>query len=84
MVGRWWEIYQREGMEGLKPKRRDHRHGHKRRLDREQVRSIQRMIVDKTPDQLKLLFALSKRKTVQEAIKRHYGVKLTIRTESSK
>ena len=49
-VGRWWGIYQREGMEGLKPRKRGRRHGHKRRLDREQERSIQRMLVDKTPD----------------------------------
>jgi len=79
-IGRWWGIYQREGMDGLKPKKRGRRHGHQRRLDREQERSIQRMLVDKTPDQLKLPFALWTRKAVQEAIAEHYGVKLPIRT----
>ena len=79
-VGRWWGIYRQEGMNGLKAKTRGRRHGEKRRLDREQERSIQRMLVDKTPDQLKLPFALWTRKAVQEAIALHYGVKLPIRT----
>jgi len=71
-IGRWWGINKREGMDGLKPGKRGRRYGHKRRLDREQERSIQRMLVDKTPDQLKLPFALWTRKAVQEAIARHY------------
>ena len=79
-VVRWWRSYRREGMNGLKVKKRGRRHGQKRRLDREQERSIQRMLVDKTPDQLKLPFALWTRKAVQEAIAQHYDVKLPIRT----
>ena len=79
-VGRFWKIYKREGMRGLQLKTRGRRHGHKRRLDHEQERGIQRMLVDKTPDQLKLPFALWTRKAVQEAILEHYGVNLPIRT----
>ena len=79
-VVRWWRSYRREGMKGLKVKKRGRRYGQKRRLDREQERSIQRMLVDKTPDQLKLPFALWTRKAVQEAITQHYDVKLPIRT----
>ena len=79
-VVRWWRNYRQEGMNGLKEKTRGRRHGQKRRLDREQERSIQRMLVDKTPDQLKLPFALWTRKAVQEAIAEHYDVKLPIRT----
>jgi len=79
-VVRWWRNYRQEGMNGLKQKTRGRRHGQKRRLDREQERSIQRMLVDKTPDQLKLPFALWTRKAVQEAIAQHYDVKLPIRT----
>ena len=70
-VGRWWGIYRQEGMNGLKAKTRGRRHGEKRRLDREQERSIQRMLVDKTPDQLKLPFALWTRKAIQGAIAQH-------------
>ncbi len=79
-VVRWWRNYRQEGMNGLKQKTRGRSHGQKRRLDREQKRSIQRMLVDKTPDQLKLPFALWTRKAVQEAIVQHYDVKLPIRT----
>jgi transposase len=79
-VVRWLRNYRQEGMNGLKQKTRGRRHGQKRRLDREQERSIQRMLVDKTPDQLKLPFALWTRKAVQEAIAQHYDVKLPIRT----
>ncbi len=79
-VVRWLRNYRQEGMNGLKQKTRGRRHGQKRRLDREQERSIQRMLVDKTPDQLKLPFALWTRKAVQEAIAQHYNVKLPIRT----
>ena len=79
-VVRWLRNYRQEGMNGLKQKTRGRRHGQKRRLDREQERSIQRMLVDKTPDQLKLPFALWTRKAVQEAIVQHYDVKLPIRT----
>ena len=79
-VVRWLRNYRQEGMNGLKQKTRGRRHGQKRRLDREQERGIQRMLVDKTPDQLKLPFALWTRKAVQEAIAQHYDVKLPIRT----
>ena len=79
-VRRWWKSYQKEGIKGIKLKTRGRRYGHKRRLDHEQERSIQRMLVDKTPDQLKLPFALWTRKAVQEAIAERYGVKLPIRT----
>lgn len=79
-VGRWWRIYQREGMRGLQLKKRGRSHGEKRRLTHEQEKSIQRMLIDKTPDQLKLPFALWTRKAVQEAILQHHGMKLPIRT----
>ena len=79
-VVRWLRNYRQKGMNGLKQKTRGRRHGQKRRLDREQERSIQRILVDKTPDQLKLPFALWTRRAVQEAIAEHYGVKLPIRT----
>jgi len=79
-VGRWWGIYRNEGLKGLKAKKRGRSQGEKRRLSSEQERSIQRMLVDKTPDQLKLPFALWTRRAVQEAIAEHYGVKLPIRT----
>jgi transposase len=79
-VGKWYGIYKREGLEGLKLRRRGRSCGEKRRLTPDQERRIQRMLVDKTPDQLKLPFALWTRKAVQEAIGEHFGLKIPIRT----
>jgi transposase len=79
-VGRWSQTYKKAGMKGLQVKKRGRSHGQKRRLTQEQEKSIQGMIVDKTPDQLKLPFALWTRKAVQEAIMQHHGVNLPIRT----
>jgi len=79
-VVRWWRVYCQGGKKGLALKTRGRRYGQKRRLDCEQERGIQRMLVDKTPDQLKLPFALWTRKAVQEAIMQEYGIQLPIRT----
>ena len=79
-VGRWWRFFQREGMNGLQLKKRGRGHGEKRRLTPDQEKRIQKMLIDKTPNQLKLPFALWTRKAVQEAILQHHGVKLPIRT----
>jgi len=46
----------------------------------DQEREIQRLIVDKTPDQLKFPFALWTRKAVQELIRRKYRITMPIRT----
>ena len=79
-VGRWSQAYKKAGIKGLQEKKRGRSHGQKRRLTKEQETSIQRMLVDKTPNQLKLPFALWTRQAVQEAIMLHHGVNLPIRT----
>jgi hypothetical protein len=44
----------------------------------DQEREIQRLIIDKTPDQLKFPFALWTRKAVQELIKRRYAIDMPV------
>ncbi len=78
-VVRWLRNYRQEGMNGLKVKTRGRHHGQKRRLDREQERSIQRMLVDKTPDQLKLPYAVDT-ESRSGSDYAAYDVKLPIRT----
>lgn len=51
-----------------------------RSLTSDQETGVQRLITDKTPDQLKMPFALWTRKAVQELIKSRYGLTMPIRT----
>jgi transposase len=75
-----WKKYQRGGLEAIKPGIRGRRHGEQRELTAEQEAGIQKLLVDKTPDQFKLSFALWTREAVRLAIKQTYGRDLPLRT----
>lgn len=75
-----WQKYQRGGLDAIKPGVRGRRHGAQRELTAEQEVGIQKLLVDKTPDQLKLAFALWTRDAVRLAIKQTYGIELPLRT----
>lgn len=79
-VWKWWKKYQTQGASGLKVQTRGRRHGAHRRLDRAQELKIQALLTDKTPDQLKLSFALWTRQAVGELMYRHCGVQVPVRT----
>ena len=79
-VGSWWRNYQKEGKKALHVNKRGLKSGQGRVLTAEQEKEIQKMIIDKTPDQLKLPFVLWDRKAVKELIQSHYGVIVAIRT----
>ena len=74
--------YERGGLDAIKPGLRGRRHGAKRELTPEQEVGIQKLLVDKTPDQLKLSFALWTRDAVRLTIKQIYGRDLPLRTIS--
>jgi transposase len=80
MVSRIWCKYKKEGLKGLKPKRRGRKTGDNAKLTKEQQAEIRRTIIDKTPDQLKLSFFLWTREAICGYIKRQYGVTLTLRS----
>ena len=67
----------REGAKGLKDKRGGRKVGEHRALTAEQEAEIRKLITDKTPDQLKLGFALWNRQAVRELIRDRCGVVLT-------
>lgn len=79
-VRKWWALYRRGGMRALQLGQRGRRTGVCRRLTPEQERVIRRMITDKTPEQLKMPFALWTRQAVQELIERTFDIILPVRS----
>ena len=72
--------YREGGWSAVTLKRRGRSVGDGRRLSSEQEREIQRVILDRTPDQLRLPFALWSRAAVGELIEQRFGFKVPVRT----
>lgn len=79
-VYRWWQLYRRGGVKGIRIRRRGRPAGACRRLTVEQEKQIQRLIRDKQPDQMKLPFALWSRIAVQQLIQQLWSMRMPIRT----
>lgn len=80
-VGRWIGRYKAHGMKGLLASRVQGRPvGAGRSLSEDQEAAVQKLLIDKTPDQLKLSYALWTREAVQQLIIQETGIKLAIRT----
>jgi len=79
-VSKWCRAYKKEGFKAIRVKKRGRPTGTCRSLTAEQEKQIQKAIVDKNPDQLKLPFALWTRIAVQQLIKHLYSVEMPIRT----
>ncbi len=79
-VGKWWRAYQKDGANSIRIKKRGRRTGACRTLTAEQEKQVQKVIVDKEPDQLKLPFALWTRIAVQQLIQHLYSINMPIRT----
>ena len=79
-VSNWWKSYQSRGSKGFASKKKGVKSEDKKLLTHEQECSIQKMIVDKRPNQLKLDFSLWTRKAVKELVEREFGVFLAINT----
>lgn len=75
-----WQRYKKEGSKAIKMGKRGRRAGEKRTLSIEQEREIQKALIDKTPDQMKLSFALWTRDAVKLLIRQRYGIEMPIRT----
>jgi transposase len=79
-ITNWVKRYKANGKKGLVGSKRGVKSEDKKLLSTEQELSIQKMIIDKMPDQLKLSFSLWTRKAVKELIEREFGVVLAITT----
>jgi transposase len=79
-VSGWWKRYKETGNKSLQAKKRGRKTGEQRTLSSDQESEIKKMIVDKTPDQIKMPFALWSRQAVGLLIKAKYGIKMPVRT----
>ena len=79
-ISEWWKKYKEKGIRGLKSKKKGARSEDRKLLSASQERAIQKMIVDKMPEQMKLPFGLWTRKAVKELVEREFGVVLAINT----
>jgi len=75
-----WRSYVKEGSKAIKLGIRGRRTGEKRTLTLEQETQVRRSLIDKTPDQLKLPFALWTRDAVKLLIKQRFSLEMPIRT----
>lgn len=79
-VSGWWDRFAAGGLEALVARRRGRRVGTQRTLTPRQERTIQRLVTDQTPDQLKMPFALWTRAAIGVLIQQRYGVRMPVRT----
>jgi transposase len=74
------KAYEEKGVAAIKPQQRGRKMGEKRLLTPAQEKEIREIIIDKTPEQMKLSFALWTRKAIVDLAKRLYKVDLPLRT----
>jgi transposase len=81
-VNGWWKRFELGGWSALRKRKRGPKNGSNRKLNQEQEQEIQKLISDKTPDQLKLRYALWTREAVRELILERYGVSYAMQSLS--
>jgi transposase len=79
-ISAWRKDYQSSGIKGFTSKKKGVKSEDKKLLSDAQEIAIQKMLVDKLPEQLKLDFALWTRKAVKELVERQFGIVLAITT----
>lgn len=79
-IWRTWKAWRSGGNKAIAIQKRGRKVGEKRHLSKEQEKAIQKTIIDRCPDQLKLDFALWNRIAVQQLIEQEYGFEMPIRT----
>ena len=76
----WVKRYKSSGASALSAQKRGITVGTNRHLAADQEKHLQKLIMDKNPDQLKLDYVLWTRKAVMELIEQETGIKMPIRT----
>jgi transposase len=75
-----WQRYKKEGSKAIQLGSRGRRLGAQRTLSAEQESELRKALSDKTPDQMKLPFALWTRDAVKLLIRQWFGIAMPIRT----
>lgn len=78
-IGKIDRLFEKGGLNGVAVVKKGHPKGTGRILTSEQERDAQRVIADRTPDQLKLSYALWSREAVREMIAHRYDRRLSVR-----
>ena len=68
------------GSQALRDAPSGRKEGHGRLLDAQQEATVRKLIADKTPDQLKMSYALWTRAAVSQLIEQRFGIRLPVRT----
>ena len=79
-ISEWVKLYKEGGYNALRSDKKGAKPGKSKLINKEIESELQRLIIDKMPDQLKLNFALWTRKAVKELIKSRYGIDIAITT----
>jgi len=74
------KTYYEKGIEGIKPGKRGRRKGAKRIMTPEQEREIQKLVVDKNPDQLRLPGCMWTRENIRDLIRSKYRIDIPLST----
>ena len=74
------DLYEAGGWSAIRPALRGRARGDGRVLSQAQEDTIQRMIIDKRPEQLKMDFHLWSRAAVGQLIEQEFGIKLQVRS----
>ena len=81
-ISRIWQKYLKHGSLALKPRKQGRPIGSGRLLSEAQEQEVRKTIVDKTPNQLRLPFALWTREALQMYLQGKYSVSVALRTLS--
>ena len=81
-ISRIWQKYLEQGADALKPKKEGRPAGSGRLLSEAQEKEVCRTIIDKTPDQSRLPFALWTREALRMYLQDKYRIRVALRTLS--
>ena len=81
-VKRISSAYKKEGAACLKEKKRGRKLGEKRQLTPAQEKEIRGILIDRSPDRMKLSFMLWTRAAVCQLVEEKYGITITLRNMS--